>query len=280
MARGWADEFSDIEVFVFWDRAPTDQERLAAVERAGGAIDVFWSDREARERWRKAMVTTGGQVGQLWPHEDHEWSEHFFVEGIEVGVSGFLAATIDEWTSSLHRGVPGDEAEMVASTLLAGAPVTGSDRVTAWAHELVAYPRPLAITNIERWLEPDQTWWSIDQLAARNDRPAFDAVAVAMQRRLVRLWLALNSTYLIDPRPKWARRIIEGLSELPDGCAERLEIVHTAAPLEAAAALQELFDDTLDIIAREIPEVDTGNARRSFRHRRTTQQGTADGSPQ
>lgn len=50
VARGWADEFSDVEVFVFWNEAPTSAERTSAVHRSGGSVDVSWLDTEAEER--------------------------------------------------------------------------------------------------------------------------------------------------------------------------------------------------------------------------------------
>jgi hypothetical protein len=43
VARGWADRHSDIELFVFWYESPSDTDRLNAVSRAGGRIDLWWN---------------------------------------------------------------------------------------------------------------------------------------------------------------------------------------------------------------------------------------------
>lgn len=58
VGRGRADAFSDVEIDVYWNRSPSDDERRASVERCGG------------------VVTT------LWPHEpdEGEWSEDFTVD--------------------------------------------------------------------------------------------------------------------------------------------------------------------------------------------------------
>ena len=102
---------------------------------------------------------------------------------------------------------------MVAATLLADEPITGVEQLDAWASELEPYPEVLALAVIERCLRPDEQWWSIDQLAARNDRPAFDVVLVGMQKRLIRLLLAANGVYLLDPRPKWTRRLLDACDQ-------------------------------------------------------------------
>lgn len=89
-ARGWADRHSDVELFVFWAEPPDVAARIEAVHRAGGAIDVCWGDPPLPTRYEEIVVQTGGCVGQLWPYEGDEWSEHFYVRGVNVGVSGFL----------------------------------------------------------------------------------------------------------------------------------------------------------------------------------------------
>lgn len=61
---------------------------LRSKHRSGGSVDVSWLDAEAEERWLTAMRVTQGQIGQLWPYEDKEWSEHYFVDDLSIGVSG------------------------------------------------------------------------------------------------------------------------------------------------------------------------------------------------
>jgi hypothetical protein len=273
VARGWADEFSDVEVFVFWDSEPIPEERRSAVVRSGGSIDVSWYEADAGESFRAAMQATRGRVGQLWPHEDDEWSEHFYLGDLNIGVSGFLVSTVDAWVGELIRGVPNDAAEMVAATLLAGAPMTGAPRLAAWSSALDPYPEVLALTVIDQWLEPDLRWSSIDQLAARDDRPAFDAVLIGMQQRLVRLLLAANGMYLMDPRPKWTRRLLAACAHQPSDCVQRLDVVQTSPPAEAASLLQGLFDETLDVLSRLFPTVDIEPARSAFGFRRAALSG-------
>lgn len=41
------------------------------------------------------MGIAPGGVGQLWPLEDDEWSEHYFADGANIGVSGSSVSTTD-----------------------------------------------------------------------------------------------------------------------------------------------------------------------------------------
>ena len=53
---------------------------MSAVHRSEGSIDVFWSDPDPDEQWQEAMRATRGEVGQIWPHENSEWSEHYYID--------------------------------------------------------------------------------------------------------------------------------------------------------------------------------------------------------
>lgn len=48
VARGWADQYSDVELDVYWHEPPGDAQRVQAVERAGAAIDVDWAHPPSR----------------------------------------------------------------------------------------------------------------------------------------------------------------------------------------------------------------------------------------
>ncbi len=266
VARGWADRFSDVEVFVFWLEAPSVPRRIAAVERSGGSIDVDWAGQGAGSMWRAALGATGGRVGEIWPYEDEEWSEHFYVDGVNVGVSGFHVDTVERWVADLvdaHR--PTDDAQFVAAAIVAGVDVTGGGPLDGWRRRLAVFPPGLVEALLRAELEIDEDWWSIDMLAERDDRPAFDALLGVMARRIIRCLLALNRSYLPDPRPKWAERLLAGLARAPEDVAGRLSDVWRLPAREAAAAVQALFDETLDLVEAD---VDVAGARRWFRHRR------------
>ena len=72
VARGLADDLSDIELDVYWRRPPTDDERVAAVEGAG---------------WERVYAD----------EDEHEWADGYLIDGVEVDTGGFLTSTIDDY---------------------------------------------------------------------------------------------------------------------------------------------------------------------------------------
>ncbi len=83
VGRGTADNFSDIEIDVFWKAAPTDDERRALI----AACD--------------------GEIYHVHPFEEDEGAETFFIEGIKVDTSQFLSRPwIATWPGRSNRPTP------------------------------------------------------------------------------------------------------------------------------------------------------------------------------
>lgn len=72
VGRGSADRFSDIEIDVYYERAPTRAERAAVVERMGGVLEGLDED-------------------------DDEWAEDFSVGGFHAASSTFLVETMERY---------------------------------------------------------------------------------------------------------------------------------------------------------------------------------------
>jgi hypothetical protein len=268
VARGWADEYSDVEVIVAWDEAPSNEQRLAAVERSGGRIDVDWTSDDA-EAWRQALADHDGRIGLMWPLEGGEYAEHFVVDGVDVGVSGFTVDAVRGFVAQLvDEHQPNDDAEMLASSLLDASDVAGKALLEEWRVLAASYPRQLSAAVMRRELEIDEAWWSIDALAARDERPALDRILGRMQERILRVLLALNRQYLLDPKPKWLLPTLARLEVKPSGIETVWRSLPHSAGTDQVAMMQDLFEATLDLVAAHRVGVDINVVRRWYRHRR------------
>jgi predicted nucleotidyltransferase len=76
VARGLADDFSDIELDIYWRRAPTEVERVAAAAGAG------WEPIRAEK-------------------DEHEWADSYRIDGVKLDASSFLTSTIDGYLSAV-----------------------------------------------------------------------------------------------------------------------------------------------------------------------------------
>ncbi len=98
--------------------------------------------------------------------------------------------------------------------------------------------------------------------AGCSKRPAsFDLLFVRMTQRIIRCLLAVNRRYLPDPRPKWTRSLLDRLEHIPADAADRIEAVWSLPAQEAARQLQDLFDETLDLVATHVRDLEVTNTR-------------------
>ncbi len=63
VARNWHDEFSDIELFVFWKIDPTDHDRKYVINRVNGEVIDFYDFED--DEWR--FHTNEHYGDTVWP---------------------------------------------------------------------------------------------------------------------------------------------------------------------------------------------------------------------
>ena len=268
VARGWADRYSDIELDVYWTTPPSDAERFEIIRRAGGEADVHWGDPPGDAEYRVLLRKLQGHVSQVWPYEDSEWSEHFYIHGVNIGVSAFLVETMDKWLADVvERFDTDDEKHMRVAAVKYAIPVHGDQLIARWKAG-IRYPDELAHALIAEQLAVDESWWQCDMLAGRNAVIPLMALFVTMKRRILRILLALNRIFLLDPRFKWADRLIEQMRIAPPDLGKRLRWVYRAEPASAVAELQRLMEEVLDLVDQVMPDRDTAFAREWLSYRR------------
>ena len=269
VARGWADHHSDIELDVYWAEPPTDADRLGMIASTGGQIDVFWAEPPSEHELRQTFDRTGGNISQLWPWEPDEWSEHYYVQGISVGISGFVIPAIERHIQDvLVHHTTEDEPHIRLAALQAAVPLSGATLLRQWQTQVAEYPHGLTVALIKAQLPFDEVWWNVDMWVERKAHLPLIDVLYGMQIKILRVLCALNHIYLIDPRFKWADHIIEQMTIRPDNLAARLKEVFTLEPRAAVAATWDLFMESLDVIEARVPQIDVAFVRRCYRHRR------------
>jgi hypothetical protein len=269
VALGVDDDFSDIDLFIFWAEPPSDAERHRAVLRSGGGVDIFWSDLPTEELLRQLLAEKNGQIGQVWPYESDEWSEHYFIGDVNIGISGFLDSTIPRYLMDLvQNNRPTDDRQMLLSTIRLGIPVSGIQLIDGWKQAAEEFPNLLAITLINRAIAYYDGWWACDMFVKRDERLILQALTSRMVDKIIRALFALNKMYLPDPRHKWLGYYANQMESKPAGLLTRLKSVSTADTVLAVREVQELFLETLDLVDGALPEAETGFAREWIHYRR------------
>ena len=175
---------------------------------------------------------------------------------------------MDNWLADVvERFDTDDDKHMRVAAVQHAVPVHGDQQIARWQAG-IRFPDPLAQALIAEQLVVDESWWQCDMLAGRNAVIPLMALFVAMERRILRILLALNRIFLPDPRFKWADRLITQMPIAPVDLGKRLRWVYQAEPAAAVAELQRLMEEVLDLVDQAVPGPDTAFAREWLSYRR------------
>ena len=247
VARGCADEYSDVEIGVFWEKPPSDEERMEAISRIGGELLMFG------------------------PYDGSKASEHIGLSGITMGearCSGTLMVapnhmtidTAEEWIGALIDDLDTASRNYVlAAAVDQGIPLHGLYLVERWKEKVATFPLRLAVKLVQQnlWLGP---WFNWVAYVQRADHLVLAQHQVWMQQRIVDLLAALNREYVPSPEYKWVERFIDGLQVKPRNCSLRLKATFSGSSGtddvgEAMRNLVRLGQEVIDLVEEHLPEV-------------------------
>jgi hypothetical protein len=251
-ARGHADRFSDLELGVFWLDEPTDDERGAAIERAGGDLERLYSYDPAERAWFDDWkVGRRGDVPKT---------------GITVDMVHVTTATV-QWAleGALERHDPADAIQLLLSVLVDGVPLHGHELLERWRTAAVDYPPGLARAVVAAHAQIDHFWRFEACRARENPVHAYQGIVDAHER-LLRTLLAVNRVYFFGFRSLDA--VAARLAVAPADLLARVRRAYRGDLTEAERSVAELVEETYDIVERHVPGVDVGRLRAIFRYRR------------
>lgn len=240
VARNFADAYSDIEIPIFWETLPDDATRHAMVA-ALQAEFLYAYDGPA---WEDQLLIAGVQV-DLW---------HVSTTNEEE----ILNAVLDEHSFDLG-------AFNALDTLRACIPLYGQEIIQKWKLRAQEYPDELAEKIIQKHLAS----FSIGELftSAQRDNPtAFYAQLSFLQQEAFLALLALNRRYF--PTFKWLYPVLESLQVKPEASAPRFRRAYEAPYTEAIADTQLILEETVRLVEKQFPKVDTAPVYRHLAYRR------------
>jgi hypothetical protein len=247
VARGSADRYSDIEVDVYYSEPPSEVERIAAVERCGGTVELLAEDGD-------------------------EWEEQMTIGGFHAHTSTFLVATMERYLREvIDECSVAPEPQTRLSSLQHGITLKGDDQVEQWRAKAAAYPDGLRRAMLEENLRFRRFGYAAAMLAARDDLLALYDIFIETGRRLLGALLGLNRIYL--PAPDYLKSMDEtiGLMAIkPVDLSERLKQSFRIQPTSAVGALEELIEETLELVHTHLPGFDTAPYRVDLARRRST----------
>lgn len=245
VARGLADQYSDLEIGVFWNHAPSDEVRTALIAQMRGEL---WS-------LSSCPPDSGAVAGEHFGLTSI-WLDNREVNGtLMVDAKHTTTAFVDRCLSQLltEYDTSADH-EKLAAAIADGIALFGDAYISRWQKQLADYPDKLAIKIIQEnlWFGP---WYVPQAYAQRRDLLVLTQHWVWMQQCLLRILAALNRVYYPSSEHKWMDALIQRFQYVPVDLAKRMKAVFQSEPLAGIQEMQRLIHETITLVENYLPEV-------------------------
>jgi hypothetical protein len=251
-SRGEADRYSDIELGVFWRDAPTDEQREAAIVRAGGDLHRLWPFAELERAWFDDWT-----VGR----RDGVPKSGVFVEPVHMTVAD-AHATIED---VVERFDPELAKHVLLAAVCDGEALMGEELLARWRDAARAYPDELASAVVARNAQIDH-FWRFPMYRDRANAVQAARATADVHERVLHALLAVNRVYWYGF--KSLESVARRLPIAPPELVERIRRAYNVEPDERERLLEDLVEETYDLVGRHVPRANVDWLREVFRYRR------------
>lgn len=244
VGRGWADEWSDIELDLFWNEPPTDDDRKSVIEAAKGTIEYYY------------------------PLEGDEWSDAYFVDGLKFEISSFLVSTLGKYIADVIELYDiAIEKHLRLAALQNSIVLHGEDSIQEWRSKIAHYPDAVAEKIIRENVDFGG-WNSVEFSFARGDLLLAYDLLTKVQKEVLAVLLALNRIYMGHPRGKWLEHFANEMQIKPARFAERMLYAVREGSAPGAREMAEVIEETFALVEQQFPQIDLTDIKRDVRFRR------------
>jgi hypothetical protein len=234
-----ADEYSDLDMLVYYDSVPS-EDAVAEGPRALGAESyrgTAWSD----------------ESGQP---DERGFSERYSLDGVECQVGHISVGAFEREIARLVVDNEfNEELLKIMSGLFEGLPLFGEELIERWRRK-AGYTEELQRTTIEkRW--KFFPWWYFQERLRTRDATAWRYdVLVQSAYGIVGVLAALNRLYFSTFEFKRAGKFISRLDVAPVNLAARLDALFDSDERRSTAELERLVAETQALVAQRFPDID------------------------
>lgn len=247
-ARDECDFFSDLDLLLYYDELPTDEQ----LERARRQI-------------------TDAAFRPLGPRGASSVLDTYSINGIECQAGHMLVAGVEHDLTRVLREFDIDPVlHKKILGLQGGVPLHGAELIHRWQARLADFPDGLARTMVEHYLgQIFPMWFYQDMLAQRDTVLWQQQLLVECAHSILGILAGLNRRYYSPFQFKRMRQFIAGLRIAPDHLAEQLEGLFDPS-VPAASRATALVRATLDLVDQHRSDVNTTTIRDQLDQRQRT----------
>lgn len=228
VARGYADEYSDVEIPLFWETLPDDADRHAMV----AALNADF----------------------LYAYDGPACEDQLLINGLQVDLWHITLAREEEVLEAVLHAQRFDLGSLNAlDTIRSCIPLYGHEIVRGWKLRAQEYPEELA----EKIIREHLASFGIGELfilAQRDNPTAFHARLSFLQQEIFVVLLALNRLYF--PTFKWLYQVLESMHVKPEAISCRFRQAYEVSYEEAIKDTRLMLEEVLHLVEKQFPQLE------------------------
>lgn len=242
VAKGTADDNSDIDIILYYDELPGEAAfeayRQAALDSGGG----FYGG-NAQDGWALFQYIGGVR---------HDFA-HTKLSEVEKMVDDFLAEpSLEE--NNLFIALDG---------ILTGLPLKGADLTDGWKARLAHYPPQLGDMLVQKYLRFRPLWVLQKMGVDRNEIIFLQEELLNAVQHIFGVLCGLNQMYH-PGKIKGLNHTVAKMKIAPPDLATRLPGLFEVDGQTAVHQLQQLIEETIALVETHLPHIDTAPTRKLF----------------
>ena len=244
-ARGEADFYSDVEMFIYYEQLPSKEELQFARQQNQGSQPILTID-----------DYSNGWFGEI-----------YYIDGVEFQIGCLTIAFWERDMATILQQLDTSPLQKAVSGMLDCIPVYGEELISQWKKQVADYPDTLAQAMVEKYLNFVPIWALQEELAARDTTLFQHQIRLEIAQNILGVLAGLNRLYYTTFQFKRMRTFIEKMNIAPQNLYERLESIYNQEPLSAANQLKELVVETVDLVELHMPDIDISKIRNALERR-------------
>lgn len=246
-AKGVCDNYSDLDLTIYYDGVLPDEDQLTAIRQRFGALE---------RKWTMGDRTT------------NSFAEAYEVNGIEVQIGHTTIAVWEESIAKVREGLDCDSPlQKAMEGTLACKALFGDDHIRRWQELIADYPPDLGKAMVRKHLSFFPLWGLQSYLQDRDATIWYYESLVEATQNIIAVLAGLNQLYFTSFQFKRMARFIDQMELAPSNLAVRLEALFQVDN-QNLEDLEALVAETIALVETAMPSIDTSRAKRrlGWRH--------------
>jgi hypothetical protein len=201
-------------------------------------------------------------VAEIAPWSESGYAPRYDLDGLEIQAGH---VTVAAWEARLDEVLgeikPDGPWQKVLAHYPDALPLAGADLVMGWKARIRDYPAGWARAMVDHHLNVFPIWRAYDQMAARDATLWTHQMLVEGAQGILGMLAGLNGVYWSSFQFKRSHDFAGGLRWKPPRLADRIDSLFRGDVPAAVADLETLVAETLDLVDRHLPGLETGTLR-------------------